>query len=65
MLSPGDPGYSPLRRLFLVTWRDPGRARELKALPEVADAEARGELTIQRTEVVINEPFVRWPGGPR
>lgn len=62
---PGDPGYSPLRRLLLVTWKAPAKARELKTLREVMDAEARGEVVIEQTDVVINEPFVEWPGGHR
>lgn len=33
--APGDEGYSPLRRLYLVTWNDEGQAREIKALSEL------------------------------
>ena len=62
---PGDKGYSPLRSLHLVTWKDEGRARELRSLSEVQEAEEKGEVKIERQEVVINEPFLTWPGGKR
>ena len=32
---PGSAGYSPLRRLNVVTWADPAQARELKSAGEV------------------------------
>lgn len=63
--APGEEGYSPLRRLYLATWQDEDRARELTSLREVQAAEADGEITIERQDVVINEPFLRWPGGER
>lgn len=62
---PGRDGYSPLRALNLVTWKNPQVARELKSAAEVKDAEARGELTIARPGVVVNMPFLTWPGGRR
>ncbi len=63
--APGDEGYSPLRSLHLVTWEDESRARELRTLREVLEAEENGEVTIERQDVVINEPFLTWPGGRR
>ncbi len=62
---PGDEGYSPLRRLYLVTWKDENGARELKTLGGVREAERNGEVTIEKQDVVINEPFLKWPGGRR
>jgi hypothetical protein len=63
--APGDEGYSPLRELYLVTWSDESEARELTTLDEVLQAEKGGEVTIERQDVVINEPFLTWPGGQR
>ncbi len=63
--TPKDSSYSPLRRLNLVAWKDGQAARELKSLPELKDAEAKGELTISRPGVVINMPMLTWPGGRR
>ena len=60
---PGTPGYSPLRAVNLVRWRDPSRARLLKSAAEVRDGEARGELTIERAGAVVNMPFLTWPAG--
>ncbi|MDP9476714.1 MAG: hypothetical protein M3R38_13685 [Actinomycetota bacterium] len=63
--APGDEGYSPLRRLYTVTWKDEGQARELRTLGELEEAERNGEVTIEKQDVVINEPFLKWPGGQR
>ncbi|MBM3153509.1 MAG: hypothetical protein FJZ96_15100 [Chloroflexi bacterium] len=62
---PGSEGYSPLRRLNLVTWAAPSASRELKSATEVLAAEAAGEVTIEQPGVVINMPFVVWDGGKR
>ncbi|MBI3535986.1 MAG: hypothetical protein HY070_00255 [Chloroflexi bacterium] len=62
---PRDPGYTPLRALNLVTWKDERVARELKSVNEIKSAEARGEITIVRPGVVINMPFLIWQGGQR
>lgn len=61
----GTPGYRPLRIVYLVTWQDERSSRELKSAAEVKEAEAKGEVTIERTGVVVNMPFVTWPGGQR
>ena len=62
---PGTEGYTPLRRLNMVTWVDETKARELKTAAEVLEAAEAGELTIQQTSVVINMPFIVWDGGQR
>ncbi len=61
----GTDGYTPLRRLNVITWADPSSAREHKSAAEVLDAEKAGELTIEQPGVVINMPFVVWDGGKR
>ena len=62
---PGTKGYTPLRRLNVITWTEGSTARELKSVAEVLDAEANSELTIEQPGVVINMPFVVWDGGQR
>jgi hypothetical protein len=62
---PGTAGYSPLRRLNVVTWVNPAEAREFKSAAQVLAAEAAGEVTIEQPGVVINMPFVVWDGGKR
>ncbi len=62
---PGTPGYSPLRRIVLVTWKDGTRPRLLRSVAELKDAEARGLLTIKDSGAVVNIPLLTWPGGHR
>ncbi len=63
--APGDPGYSPLRRVSLVTWVQGARPRVLRSAQEVTAAEGRGEVRVEATDAVVNMPFVSWPGGGR
>lgn len=58
-------GYSPLRAVNLVAWKNEGSARGLKSVAEVKAAEAAGEITITRPGVVVNMPLLSWPGGRR
>ena len=62
---PGTNGYTPLRRLNVITWVEGVATRELKSVAEVMEAETNGELTIEQPGVVINMPFVVWDGGQR
>ena len=62
---PGTDGYTPLRRLNVATWTDETKARELKSVAEVLEAEKAGELSIEQPGVVVNMPFVVWDGGKR
>lgn len=62
---PGSDGYRPLRRISFVTWKNKTSARELKSVAELMEAQSRGELTVERTDVVVNMPMVLWPLGRR
>lgn len=62
---PGADGYTPLRRLNVVTWTDGSTAREVTSVADVLAAESAGELTIEQPGIVINMPFVVWDGGQR
>ena len=62
---PGTKGYSPLRRLNLVTWKNEASARVLKSADEVLAALRAGELEIKTPGVVANMPLLTWPGGKR
>lgn len=62
---PGTNGYSPLRAIILVTWNDERAARELRSAAEVEEAEVKGDLPLERPGVVVNMPFLAWPGGQR
>lgn len=63
--TPAQEGYSPLRAVNLVTWKDAARARILRSVGQVRDAERAGELTMERSGAVVNMPMLRWPGGQR
>ncbi len=62
---PGDPAYSPLRTVTVVTWKNTRSARVLKAAAEVQAAYARRDLDIDELGVVVNMPLITWPGGQR
>jgi hypothetical protein len=62
---PGDTGYTPLRAVNAVTWQDERQARLLGSVEEIEQAEAAGELTVERVGAVVNMPIVDWPGGER
>lgn len=62
---PGSKGYTPLRRLVIITWKDAAAARELKSLTEIQSAEIAGEISLEQPGVVVNMPLVTWPGGKR
>ncbi len=62
---PGTEGYTPLRAVNLVGWKDEGKARELRSAAEVKAAEAAGEITVTKPGRVVNMPFLTWPGGRR
>ena len=63
--APGDPKYSPLRDITLVTWMDGKPARVLKSVAELQDAIGGGEVSTKKAGVVVNMPFLKWPGGTR
>jgi hypothetical protein len=54
----GDPGYSPLWRHTFVTWKPGVEPRELTSEEEILDAEEAGEVTLERSDLVINCPVL-------
>ncbi|MGI9010310.1 MAG: DUF7482 domain-containing protein [Nitrososphaeraceae archaeon] len=60
---PGDEGYSPLYQINKVEWVNQESAQELKSIDEILTAEQNGQLKIEKTNVVINKPAVKWDGG--
>lgn len=62
---PGAPCYRPLRALNLVTWKHPQSAVVLTSASVVRRLAAEDRVSIQQTGVVINIPFLSWPGGHR
>ena len=62
---PGTKGYSPLRALNLVSWKNEAAVRELKSAAQVKRAIEAGELVVEQPGVVVNMPLLTWPGGNR
>lgn len=62
---PGSAEYRPLRALNLVTWTNASVARELKSVAALVERQRRGELKVEQPGIVINMPFLKWPGGGR
>ncbi len=62
---PGDPRYTPLRAVHLVTWRTEAKARLLRSVEEIRAAARKGEVSIARSGAVVNMPMLVWPGGQR
>jgi len=63
--APGDAKYTPLRRVNIVSWKSGITARILRAVEDVQRARTKGEVTIVQPGVVVNMPFLSWPGGQR
>jgi hypothetical protein len=55
---PGEKGYSPLSQVNLVKWNANATPRILKSVAEIMAAEKNGELSIAKTNIVINSPAV-------
>ena len=62
---PGTSGYRPLRAIILVTWKDVMAARVLKSVAELQNVIDSGAVSIKESGVVVNMPFLTWPGGKR
>jgi hypothetical protein len=55
---PGQRGYTPLWRVSMVTWADGVTPRLLKSAADVRAASSNGDVTIRRTDTVVNCPVV-------
>ncbi len=63
--APGEPGYSPLRNIILVTWADGANVSILKSFAELKSAQDSGAVSLKEAGIVVNMPFLTWPGGSR
>jgi hypothetical protein len=54
----GDPDYSPLWLHTFVTWNQGAEPRELTSEDEILQAEADGEVTLERSDLVVNCPVL-------
>jgi hypothetical protein len=60
---PGDEGYSPLWQLNIAEWKEGVTAKELKSVEEIMSAEANGTISINKTDIIVNHPAIKWQGG--
>ena len=60
---PGQEGYSQFRNPHLVTWSENSSPRLLTSVDELLEAEANGEVTIEKTDLVVNAPMIVWKSG--
>ncbi|GBF23879.1 hypothetical protein MnTg01_00211 [archaeon MnTg01] len=57
---PNQMGYSQFRVPHLVTWNENSTPRILISVDEIMEAESNAELTIQKTDNVVNVPMIVW-----
>jgi len=57
---PGQEGYSQFRIPHLVTWSENSSPRLLTSVEELLEAEVNGEVTIEKTDLVVNAPMMVW-----
>ena len=61
----GTEGYTPLRQIILVKWRDGVSSTLLKSEEEILLAESSDQVMLTNTTIVVNMPFLVWDGGKR
>ena len=57
---PGHEGYGQFRTPYLVTWSENSSPRLLTSIEDLLEAEANGELSIEKTDLVVNAPMIVW-----
>lgn len=62
---PTSPDYTPLRRIHFVRWNAGVSAREIRSVAEIEQAVKKQLVTIERTGVIVNMPFLTWSNGHR
>lgn len=58
---PGRDDFTPAFRVHRVTFA--GNAEMLNSEPAIKDAERAGRVRVEQTNIVVNYPLVKWPGG--
>ena len=59
--APGRPDFTPAWRISRGRWK--GSPKDLASVAEVTDAQAAGDLTVERTSIVLNGAVVKWGSG--
>jgi hypothetical protein len=58
-----DTNYSPLWQVNLVSWNSGRQARVLKSQDDITSAATAGDVTIQRTPIIVECSVIFTPGG--
>ncbi len=58
-----DPHYQPLWQVSQVSWNSGATPRVLKSEEAILEAKTRGEITLTKTNIVINCPIIFTPDG--
>ena len=58
--TPGQAGYSQFRIPYLVTWNDDTSPRILTSESVILKAESDGNVTIEKSTLVVNVPMITW-----
>ena len=57
---PGQAEYSQFRIPYLVTWNDDAKPRILTSESKILKAESSGEITVEKSTLVVNAPMITW-----
>ncbi len=57
---PGQAEYSQFRIPYLVTWNADAKPRILNSESKILKAESSGEITIEKSTIVVNAPMITW-----
>jgi hypothetical protein len=60
---PGQEGYSPLVQINHVTWNEGAQPTELRSEQDIIAASDAGQLSIEATDIIVNQPAVQWQDG--
>jgi hypothetical protein len=58
-----DTNYSPLWQVNLVSWNSERQTRVLTSQTDITDAAATGDITIQKTPIIVECSVIFTPGG--
>ena len=58
---PGRSDYTPAWRIHRASWK--GSPTKLNSVSEVKTAESGGNLTVEKTNIILNGPVVKWSTG--
>ncbi|MFB5602120.1 MAG: hypothetical protein ACE5Q8_04500 [Nitrosopumilus sp.] len=61
--TPQQSNYSPLGSLIEVTWKSGQKEIIFESAADIIDAEQSGRIKFNETNVVVNTPQIKWPGG--